>query len=228
MFSLSMPMSLGCFDCSFRRASLGIFILGILAYNNITSAQVHDQATAPWDYRDKAYAMDLAIVERHHFNMNVQTLKAGQSSVYVGADLAFIFRFFPNHHRALDAMGRLWRMHRRTNNRVPPGMNPSENAEYYFEQAIAFAPNDAMVRILFGMHLFMSEKHEQALPHVVKAVELAPNSPEINYNAGLYFLALGDHKAAMSAARVAYDAGYPLQGLRKKLENIDAWTESVE
>ncbi len=209
-----------------QQISVLVMLLVFLSYASIGVAQIHDQSTAPWDYRDREYADDLAVVEKHHFNMNVQTLKAGQSTAYVGGDLAFIFRFFPNHHRALDAMGRLWRTHRRTSNRAPPGMDPSRNAEYFFEQAIAFAPSDGTVEMLYGMHLFLSARNDQALPHVNKAVELAPNSPEINYNAGLFFLAMGNHEIAMSHARTAYDAGYPLPGLRKKLVKIGAWKES--
>jgi hypothetical protein len=39
----------------------------------------------------------------------------------------------------------------------------------------------------------------------------------LNYNIGLLYFDMGDYAKAVEHARVAYNAGYPLVGLRKKL-----------
>lgn len=188
--------------------------------------QTHDATTAPWDFRDGTYVDDLAIVNKYHFNLDVQMLRAGQSNQYVGGDLMFILGFFPNHHGALDTMGRLWR--RQLPNRSPPGLSFSKDAIYFFEKAVSFAPDDGIVEMLYGMHLFLDGQNDRAMPHVRRAVELEPDSPEIHYNAGLFFVAFGDYQIAMEHAQFAYRNGYPLPGLRQKLVKIGAWNEGED
>lgn len=45
-------------------------------------------------------------------------------------------------------------------------------------------------------------------------------SPEINYNLGLILIELGEIDEAVKYAEAAYAMGFPLQGLRTKLENL--------
>jgi tetratricopeptide (TPR) repeat protein len=45
-------------------------------------------------------------------------------------------------------------------------------------------------------------------------------SAEINYNLGLILLELGDLDGAARHAELAYDLGYPLPGLRAKLQRL--------
>ena len=45
-------------------------------------------------------------------------------------------------------------------------------------------------------------------------------SPEINYNLGLIYLELGELDAAVRHAEFAYESGFPLPGLRIKLEKL--------
>jgi tetratricopeptide (TPR) repeat protein len=45
-------------------------------------------------------------------------------------------------------------------------------------------------------------------------------SAEINYNLGLVYLELGDIDSAVRHAELAYEQGFPLHGLRVKLEKL--------
>ena len=55
-----------------------------------------------------------------------------------------------------------------------------------------------------------------------RALAFAPDSAEINYNAGLFFLTMGDIERAKALAKVAYDQGYPLPGLNNKIAAAEA------
>lgn len=186
-------------------------------------AQEADQTTAPWDYRDHRYAFDVATVERHHFNQDVQMLIRGQSEDFPGPDLVFMLRYFPNHHGALYTMGRLWRIHRKSDKILPRGLSGEQTAAHFFELAISFVPDDGVVRMLYGNHLFLERKNDEALTQFEAALELSSDSPEVHYNAGLYFTSIGDYATAVEHASFAYSHGYPLPGLRRKLMKKGAW-----
>lgn len=211
----------------FIRFSIFWVIIGTLCFAE-SFAQEADESTAPWDYRDPRYAYDLATVERNHFNQDVQMLKYGQTGAYPGPDLEFIFRYFPNHHSALHVMSTLWRRHRNTRGGVPPGLSPNRDASFYFDRAIEFAPDDGIVRMLYGMHLYSVGQSNRALLEYEYALQLAPDSPEVHYNAGLYFLSTGAYDTAVVHARLAYKSGYPLPGLKRKLIEIEAWDGQIE
>jgi hypothetical protein len=57
-------------------------------------------------------------------------------------------------------------------------------------------------------------------------LSLDPQSAEANYNLGLLYAEQQDYAPAMKHAAAAYGAGYPLMGLRRKLEKVGAWRES--
>ena len=107
-----------------RRNIAVIWLVLALAWPAQLPAQESEVSTAPWDFRDTNRRFDLQNVERYHFNLDVQMLRRGQSASDPGPDLIFILEYFPNHHGALNAMGRLWRMHRDSPVRVPAGLSP--------------------------------------------------------------------------------------------------------
>ena len=57
-------------------------------------------------------------------------------------------------------------------------------------------------------------------------VEVCPTegkSAEIHYNLGLIYLELGDADRALEQAHAAYALGYPLPGLRNRLQRMGKW-----
>jgi hypothetical protein len=56
---------------------------------------------------------------------------------------------------------------------------------------------------------------------------MSPDSAEIQYDIGLVYVELGDYKQANLYAARAYQGGYPLPGLRHKLERLGQWSPPV-
>lgn len=172
----------------------------------------------PYDYRDPAARGDpLRTVEHAHFTPDVEALIRGNTG-HVSADLDYTLRAFPNHHRALNSIARYdLRGEKRWTNRA--GIR---SAECYFKRAIAFAGDDEVVRMLYANYLTKRGTPAEAKRQYKEALRLAPTSAEINYNAGLFYLAAGDMERAREHARIAYDQGYPLLGLKKKLATMES------
>ena len=146
----------------------------------------------------------------------MESLVKGNSGTVAG-DLDYTLRAFPNHHRALYSVAQY------AFRGAAQGSSPTlRSAECYFQRAIAFRTDDETVRMLYANYLSKRKDVAEARKQYEKALELAPNSPEVNYNAGLFFLADGDLKLAKEHARVAYKGGYPLMGLQKKIAEAEA------
>ena len=69
-----------------------------------------------------------------------------------------------------------------------------------------------------------SRGHEkEALTQYEQALKLKPNDPSINYNMGLVYFDTHDYSKALEHAKAAYNAGFPLPGLKNKLQRADKW-----
>ena len=55
---------------------------------------------------------------------------------------------------------------------------------------------------------------------------LAPNSSEAHYNIGLMYTEMEEYPLAREHAQKAYSLGFPLPGLRSKLQRAGQWDES--
>lgn len=174
----------------------------------------------PYDYRMRGQ-VDLEVVERAHFTADVEAGIKGNTS-YLGDDLSYTLLAIPNHLRALATLSRL--SQRSKSHKLP---NMRYAVECYFDRAIRFAPDDSAVRALYGSHLFARGRSDDALKMLTGAVELNPTDPTINYNIGLVYFDRKDYSAAMRHARVAYDLGFPLEGLKNKLAKVGKWEEAA-
>ena len=56
-----------------------------------------------------------------------------------------------------------------------------------------------------------------------KAEELTPRDANVQYNLGLVYFELKDYENSLKHAKIAYDLGFPLKGLREKLESVHEW-----
>jgi len=92
------------------------------------------------------------------------------------------------------------------------------SATCYFLRAIEFAPDDPTVRMIHAYYLSKSNDLQGARVEYEEALSLAPDSAEVNYNAGLFFLDLNEVGRARECAKRAYDLGHPLPGLRDRLK----------
>ena len=205
-----------------RLTALGAFFLLFMGISGVQAQEVPGcgnlkNGYGPFDYRDpNARTNSLPIVEDFHFTIDVETLKHGKSGP-VAADIGYTLRAFPNHPRALRSIARY---------ELEGGKFPEDSiipsADCYFQRALAFAPDDQSVHITYANFLLKGGHKAEARQEYEEALRLAPDSAEINYNAGLFFLTMGDIERAKALAKVAYDQGYPLPGLNNKIAAAEA------
>jgi len=179
-----------------------------------------ENAFGPWDYTDPANQRPdrIGIVERYHFNSDVENLVRGQSSIDLMEDLDYTLRAIPNHPRALHSVA---------NYQLRLGrLNPKyRSAECYFDRAMRFAPNDPVVRLVLGIYRAKKGDREGAKEAYNEALKLDPNSAEAHYNLGLLYFDLKKYSDSREQANIAYKLGYPLPGLRQMLLRVGAWSE---
>jgi len=180
-------------------------------------------AYGPYDYINPMHRQKyLPIVEEFHFNANVRNLVHGQSDTLYG-DLQYVLYAFPNHHPALNAMVRLYRRNHNSLPGSPPGTTPDK----FFIRAIKFSPQDAVAYMLYGIYMHKMGRLDEAEKLYLKALEIAPDMAEINYNIGLLYTEKKDYKKASRYGQKAYSLHYPLPGLRDKLIRAGVWNEAV-
>ncbi|MCP5243631.1 MAG: tetratricopeptide repeat protein [Burkholderiales bacterium] len=182
--------------------------------------EVEEAGFGPFDYTDPTKKEQLNVVERHHFDRNVENLISGLSGANIGGDLNYTLIAFPNHHRALNAMSRL---SLKTKTSKPRGAKYSVLC--FFDRAIRFRPRDAMVRTVFSNHLLKENKLDMALEQLQIAADLEPDNPTTNYNLGLLYLKKKNYEKALYHAKKAYAQNFPLPGLRNRLVAAGKWKE---
>jgi len=174
----------------------------------------------PFDYANpKHRAENLRVVEVAHFTVNVERLVSGSSGTLEG-DLDYTLRAFPNHHRALVSFSNLERIKKRTNPHYKPRYY---SVDCYFLRAIANAPEDSVVYLLYGIYnarLNLSKKSEK---NYLKSIAINNNSPTAHYNLGLLYYKLDRYDESLVHAKIAYEHNYPLPALRRKLEKSGHW-----
>ncbi len=155
-----------------------------------------------------------------HFNSKVERLERGSTTDDPMGDLDYVLRAMPNYPRVLWAVSRYERegfaMKWGGMNRWPP-------AECYFRMAIKFRPKDPAVHMVFGTHLHLSGKLDEALKEYKLSEQIFSDSPELHYNMGLLYFDRKEYTLAKQHAQKAYQLGYPLPGLRNKLKNMGQW-----
>jgi len=179
-----------------------------------------DNGFGPFDYLKKNVLYEeLQVVEVHHFTSEVEQLIQGKEG-YIWADIDYTLRAFPNHHRALFAMARYQLKH------------PTEHIsnqklrsiECYFDRASRLSPNDAVVYMVWGIYLHKQNKNLRSAEEKYKyAMSMGLKSSEIYYNYGLLLYDLKQYNDSKKMAEKAYKMGFPLLGLKKKLQKINAW-----
>lgn len=178
----------------------------------------HGAGAGPFDYRFQREM--LQAVERRHFTSRVERLVSGESTAQIGPDLAYTLNKFPNHHRALTALSRL--ALRQIVGKVD-GMDHSVNC--HFERALRMAPNDAVTRQIYALHLGRSGRKPEAMAHLLTARQFAKDSAITIYNLGRVALELKDPAFALERAHEAAALGHPGTELREALQKGGHWVE---
>lgn len=153
----------------------------------------------------------------NHTGPATQRLASGEYTQRVMADIDFTLRVWPNHVRGLQAL-----IEYTIAGGKPYSFQP---AECYFVSAKQFYDDDVNVHMLEGLYYWKMQKYQQAKQAYRAALDIDPNSVDANYNYGLMCLELKDYSEALKHAHVAYSAGYPLAGLRKRLQAAGQWRD---
>ena len=164
----------------------------------------------------------LNLVEKFHFDRNVEMLVAGMQGPLPG-DIHYTLKHFPNHYRALHAMAK-WHVQ---------NPNPKDDecdciawllpAECYFTRAVTFRPEDPVPYYIYGIYLHQMEDLDRSLDAYNDALTLGLDSAEFHYNMGLLLFDRKDYESARLRARKAYALGAPFPGLQNKLKRLDEW-----
>ena len=206
-------------SCRFILLGFGIFL------TSHAKAEVSDfscgplqNAYGPFDYRsDKD---KLSIVEGAHFTSEVANLVKGTTAERPGGDIDYTLRAFPNHSGALMSMVRLGDKEKTAK---PRGSRYT--VECWLYRAVRFRDNDATVKMIYATYLAKNGRNAQALKQLNEAVQLGEDSANLQYNIGLVYFNLGKYDEALNHAHLAYQAGFPLPGLRDKLKRAGKWKE---
>lgn len=173
------------------------------------------------DYRlrDANKALHTAVVnlDIYHTNRVADALMRGVFHRSVMNDMDFTLRHSPNHHVALQQLMQY---------RLAGGKAYDfPEAECYFVWAHGFAPDDDVVLQINAIYVWRRGDLTRARELYEEALSLNPDSAELHYNLGLYYFATSEYEKALQQAWIAYGSGYPLPGLRKKLEQSGHWKD---
>lgn len=172
----------------------------------------------PFDYRK--HLPEAISVEGAHFAPRVEALISGMYMGTPGADIDYLLRVFPNHHRALVAMARLAKKEGKDK---PYGAKWP--AECYFERALRFVPDDAIARTLYAEFLARSGRGSEAIAQLVRASTDAGDDGLVHYSIGLLYLEVGDPARALEQAHVAMALGVKRTELSDRLKAAGQWRD---
>ena len=171
----------------------------------------------PFDYRtdrDK-----LPIVLGAHFTPEVEALVRGKTST-IGADIDYTLRAIPNNHRALMAMMRLGEKQK-----TPQPVGSRYSVQCWFERAITFRPDDAVVRMIYSGYLGKQGRLPEANAQLEQATVYAKDNAFTHYNIGLHYFDLKNYDKALAQAHQAIALGFGQTALREQLQRVGKWSE---
>lgn len=203
------------------------FIFSIAILISIYSTNPHaapaphcGELTKSHDYHDPEKKGLLATVEEYHFTPDIEALRQGDTTLILGGEISYTLLRFPNHYRALVAFGKLSLKEKTLK---PNGAKYS--VECFFDRAIRFRPEDAMIRMAYGNYLLKAGRSDKATEQFETAISLQPEDPTINYNLGLIYMQKKNYELAKTYAKKAYGLGFPLPGLKNQLTQAGKWED---
>lgn len=192
------------------------------------------QGFGPFDYTNKRNWTErrLFVVERDHFPPESENL-TGRGAVVkstdpekgLAADFDYTLKAFPNHHRALWSMVRLFLQNRNNYTKEErifqeKKRQPPTRPECYLQRAMAFAPEDPVPAYIYAIYLHKAGRLNDSLARYEEVEKRMPRNAEVTYNIGLLYFDLKQYEKAELYAQRAKELGFPLSGLMKKLEVV--------
>lgn len=156
----------------------------------------------------------LMLNEQHHLDKAIKNAQSGKIHRYQYAihDFQYILYRWPNHPKALvgatDVLLKLDRI---------------GDIENMYDKAIKASSDTPETYVLFANYLYKTKDYNKAKENYLRATQLNPNYAEAHYNLGITYLAQKKEQQAVKSAKMAYQLGYPLPGLRIRLEKLNLW-----
>ena len=188
--------------------------------NNSTCGSLQN-GYGPYDYRtdrDK-----LPIVLGAHFTAEVEALIRGTTSHRPGGDIDYTLRAIPNNHRALLAMMRLGEKEK-----TPQPSGSRYTVQCWFERAVLFRPDDAIVRMIYSTYLNRKGRLPDATAQLDIATFYAKDNAFTHYNIGLHYFDLKNYDKALAEAHQAMALGFVQTELKEQLRSVGKWTEPAD
>ena len=153
---------------------------------------------------------------KYHMAPALDRMRQGDYSVRVVRDLHFTLRRWPNHYLALQTLVSFEDVGGDADHFMP--------IPCYFEYAYGFVPNDANILVLSGIYQHRLGNADAAEAAWLQAVKVDEQAMEAHYSLGLLYAKQERYDESVEHARIAYDLGYPLPGLRNKLASAGHWS----
>lgn len=175
----------------------------------------------PYDARTDLDKLQIVLVP--HFPPEVEALIRGDTNRHPGGDIDYTLRAIPNYHRALIAIMRLGER-----DKTDKPRETRYTVECWFLRAIAFAPNDPIVRMIYSTYLNSKQRTPEATTQLEIAIGYAKENAFTHYNIGLHYFDLKNYERALIQAHKAMALGFQQVELKNQLQRVGKWSEPVE
>ncbi len=180
----------------------------------------------PLDYR-VLHPLDKRNVESNHFNLELRTFlsghlegktRAGVGNVMGGFD--YTARAIPNHPAVLLVLEELGR-------RVKSERLGEMPLECYYMRAFMIAPDDPVVRAMYGVYLSYRGRDAEALANLKLADEGTRDMAGVQHQIGLAHQRLKQYRLAQMNAMRTAKMKFPLNDLERLLRVAGNWDEQL-
>ncbi|HEY1129919.1 MAG TPA: ABC transporter permease [Roseateles sp.] len=188
------------------------------------------QSWGPFDYRPERYIPEpiyrshaalLAIVEHAHFTPEVENLIRGKTGTLPGGDLSYTLGVFPNHHRALIAISTL-----ALKLKSPQPPETRFSVDCYFHRAMAFRPDDPMVRMVYANYLIQLGEKSSAEQQIDAVAATSPEGAFTLRNLALLYFDARSYDKSLQFAHKAAATGLNIDLIKSKLQQAGQWKEA--
>lgn len=174
----------------------------------------------PYDFRTDRDKVQIVLI--NHFTPAVEALLPTRLGP-PGGDIDYTLRALPNYHRALIAMMRLGEKEK-----TPQPRGSTHSIDCWFQRAILFRPDDAVVRMIYSTYLNSRGRLPDANTQLEFSTAYAKDSAFTHYNIGLHYLALKNYDKALVQAHRAMALGWTQTELREELQRLGKWHEPAD
>lgn len=174
----------------------------------------------PYDFRTDRDKVQIVLMA--HFTPADEALLPTKLGPPGGA-IDYTLRALPNYHRALIAMMRLGEKEKTSQPR-----GSTHSIECWFERAILFRPDDAVVRMIYSTYLNSKGRILDANTQLGIATTYAKDSAFTHYNIGLHYFDLKNYDKALVQAHQAMALGWTQTELRAQLQRVGKWHEPAD